>query len=336
MSMFLRLIMLGVSLSIVLSACANGPLTEPVQATETSSTSLPAVTAVEPEATLPSPTDVPSATSEGAPEPTATTAPPLTPIWEQRAPLLESNSELSVAELDGKIYALGGYPASRQTVDTVQIYDSATDTWRIGPPLPAASNHNVAVAAEGRVYLIGGQPTAQGGGPFLQDVFAYDPASDSWSDRSPLPLPRSGMAGAALDGKIYVAGGRPPMGHEFAVYDPQTDQWTRLPEMPTARNHFVVAALNGEIYALGGRFGAGFSSEVTDIVEIFDPETGEWRPGTPMPTKRSGHNGIVANGCLHIMGGEGNGAGNVKGLYPQHEVYNPQTDTWTSLDPMPV
>ena len=151
-----------------------------------------------------------------------------------------------------------------------------------------------------------------------------------------MPTWRSGSAGAVLDGRIYVAGGRPPHGHDFAVYDPQRDEWTELPDMPTQRNHFVVVAIKGEIYAVGGRFGGGFSSEVTDIVEIYNPERQEWRLGTPMPTKRSGHNGIVANGCLHIMGGEGNGTGNVNGLYPQHEVYDPMSDTWTSLAPMPV
>ena len=90
------------------------------------------------------------------------------------------------------------------------------------------------------------------------------------------------------------------------------------------------------VYVLGGRFGAGFRSEVTNIVEIYDPQTNSWSTGTPMPTPRSGMNGIVANGCLHVLGGEGNGAGNVDGLYPQHEVYNPTTDSWTSLADMPT
>jgi len=256
--------------------------------------------------------------------------------WATRAPLLEANSELAVTELNGYIYALGGYPSTRQTVDTVQIYDTSNNSWRYGPPLPVASNHNVAASVNGIVYVIGGQPTARGSGPFLQDVYAYDPTSDSWEVRTPMPTWRSGSAGTVLDGKIYVAGGRPPHGHDFAVYDPQSDRWTELPDMPTQRNHFIVVAIDSKIYAVGGRFGGGYSSEVTDIVEIYDPETNEWRLGTLMPTKRSGHNGIVANGCLHIMGGEGNGSGNVEGLYPQHEVYDPTSDRWTSLSPMPV
>jgi hypothetical protein len=38
----------------------------------------------------------------------------------KRAELLEPNSEFAVAELDRKVYVLGGYPADRVTVDTVQ------------------------------------------------------------------------------------------------------------------------------------------------------------------------------------------------------------------------
>ncbi|MBV7337452.1 hypothetical protein KFU94_56315 [Chloroflexi bacterium TSY] len=34
--------------------------------------------------------------------------------------------------------------------------------------------NNVAASVDGIVYIIGGQPTARGGGPFLQDVYAYD------------------------------------------------------------------------------------------------------------------------------------------------------------------
>ena len=59
----------------------------------------------------------------------------LTPTgeWGLRAPLLESNSELALAEANGKLYLLGGYPASRQTARTVQVYDIASDRWELGP-----------------------------------------------------------------------------------------------------------------------------------------------------------------------------------------------------------
>src|SRR5215210_4080637 len=80
--------------------------------------------------------------------------------WGQRAPLIEANSELAFAELNRKLYLLGGYPASRQTVRTVQVYDTASGSWQLGPPLPEPNNHGMAAGVNGKVYLIGGQTMA--------------------------------------------------------------------------------------------------------------------------------------------------------------------------------
>ena len=77
--------------------------------------------------------------------------------WSLLQPLPATNSETAVAELDGKIYVIGGYPADRKTVATVQMYDSSTDKWQIVPPLPVPLNHVMAAAANGKVYVIGGQ-----------------------------------------------------------------------------------------------------------------------------------------------------------------------------------
>jgi len=52
-----------------------------------------------------------------------------------------------------------------------------------------------------------------------------------------------------------------------------------------------------------------------------------------MPKPRGGVNGLQAYGCLHVFGGEGN-PGGPNNLHPDHDVYNPVTDTWTRLGPM--
>jgi N-acetylneuraminic acid mutarotase len=252
-------------------------------------------------------------------------------IWSQRAPLLEPNSEIAVAELDGKIYVVGGYPASRNTVATVQIYDSATDSWTLAAPLPVPLNHAMAAAAGGKLYVIGGQSSAAGSGPFLTTVFIFDPQIGTWSQGAPMPTARGGGAAATIEGKIYVVGGRPPHGAVFSVYDPQADDWTVLPDLPTPRNHLAAVALGGRLFVIGGRFGAGFQSEMTDALEIFDPLTGIWSSGTSMPTVRGGLNAVAAEGCIHVFGGEGSG-----GVFPQHEAYDPGSDSWFSLAPMPV
>ena len=135
----------------------------------------------------------------------------------------------------------------------------------------------------------------------------------------------------ALDGRIYVAGGRPPHGHDFAAYDPAADAWTVLPDMPRQRNHLAGAAIGGRIFIAGGRLGPGYRSEASAALEVFDPAAGTWSAAAPMPRPRSGVNGVAARGCFHVWGGEGG-----QGMFPDHTVYDPRTDHWIRLADMPV
>ena len=258
--------------------------------------------------------------------------------WGKRAELAEANSEMAVAYLDGKIYVVGGYPSTRKSVDTVQEYDVKTEKWRLTTPYPTTINHASAVGLDGLLYVIGGQTNAGGRrekSRYTSAVHAYDPKSGKWTPRAPMPTARSAMAHDVIDGKLYVAGGRPPRGHDFAVYDPKTDTWTTLPDVPTARNHIAAAAIDGKLYVAGGRFGGGYRSEITPALEVYDPAANQWTTRRPMSESRGGLNGIAVNGCFHTFGGEHPSAG-PSGVFPHHEVYNPKTDTWTRFPDMPI
>lgn len=263
-----------------------------------------------------------------------TGGPGATPIdggeWGTRAGLIEPNSELPIAESNGKLYLLGGYPSSRSTVRTVQVYDIASDSWALGPPLPQLNNHGMAASVNGRIYLIGGQ-TAADGEPYVDTVHELDPARGTWVEKARMPTARSGGVAVVHDGRIYVAGGRPPRGHDFAVYDPATDRWETLPNLPTQRNHITGAAIGGRIHVVGGRLGPGLSPLKTPAHEVFNPETRTWTTAAPMPSGRSGINGAMARGCFHVWGGEA-----PSGMTPDHDYYDPRTDKWTRLRAMPI
>lgn len=249
--------------------------------------------------------------------------------WGNRANLLEANSEFATAELNGKIYVLGGYPSSRVTQRSVQVYDIARDSWTRGPELPVRNNHGMAVGINGKLYLIGGQMEADGGDSYVDTVFELDPATARWVEKAKMPTRRSAAVPVVLDGKIYVAGGRPPRGHDFAVYDPAADTWEVLPDLPTQRNHIAGEAIAGRIHVVGGRLGGGFQSDKVAAHEVFDPKTKIWSVAAPMLKPRSGINGVMANGCFHVWGGE-----EAAGVFPDHDYYNPRTDRWTKLPDM--
>ena len=110
--------------------------------------------------------------------------------WSVKAPLPRTNSEFDVAELDGKIYVMGGYPADRKTVAEVQVYDSKTDKWQIIAPLPTMCGGGAAVA-DGRNYVTGGRP------PRGHDFAIYDPKADKWTTLANSP-PRETISCLAL------------------------------------------------------------------------------------------------------------------------------------------
>jgi len=247
--------------------------------------------------------------------------------WASAARLLEPRQEVGTAELGGRIYVVGGFRADGSSANTVEVYDPATDRWSIAAPMPLGLNHPMAAATSGRLYVFGGDI---GGGP-VPATLEYDPQTNSWAVRSPMPTARSAAMAAVIGGRIYVAGGSPAAaGRVLEAYEPAADRWTPLPSMPTPRNHVAGGALGGRLYVVGGR-----PPLTLDAVEAFDPASATWSARAPLPTGRSGHAAAVVRGCLYILGGEGN-AGAPSGVFPQNEVYDPRTNTWETLAPMPT
>ena len=251
--------------------------------------------------------------------------------WTMRASLIEANSELALAYANGKLYLLGGYPSNRQTARTVQVYDIATDRWELGPPLPQPNNHGMAAGVNGKVYLIGGQTSDISEVGHVDTVYELDPAKGEWVEKARMPTARSSGVAIVHNGRIYVAGGRPPRGSDFAVFDPAANSWQVLPNLPSQRNHLTGAAINGRIHVIGGRLGHGLSAQMTTAHEVFDPQTGGWTTAAAMLESRSGMNGVMARGCFHLWGGEG-----PAGMFPDHDYYDPRTDKWIRLRDMPV
>jgi N-acetylneuraminic acid mutarotase len=150
-----------------------------------------------------------------------------------------------------------------------------------------------------------------------------------------MPTARSGGGKAVIDGKIYVAGGRPPGGSAFEVYDPAINKWEKLPDLPTQRNHLAMVAIDGKIIVAGGRTGPGAMAPRVDVVEIYDPISRQWTKGAPMPAPRGGITGAAHAGCMFVFGGEGEPT-HVLGLTPTTYGYDPRKNSWTRLPDLPI
>jgi uncharacterized protein (TIGR03437 family) len=252
-------------------------------------------------------------------------------VWETRAPFPLEATEVAAAAIGDKVYVLGGLTESG-SINRLFIYDAFTDTWREGAPLPIPGgvDHSNVAALDGKIYFLGGIRILSG---FTTgETYEYDPASNGWTARASMPTPRGASGVAVLDGRIYVAGGLAAGNSvsNFEAFTPAANGWIILPPMPTPRDHLTAQAVVGKFYAIAGRRGTDFIAN-----EEYDPATNQWRARAPIPTARGGLGSGVIGGRIQVFGGEGP-SGTPEGTFAQNEEYDPATDRWRALAPMPT
>ena len=162
-------------------------------------------------------------------------------------------------------------------------------------------------------------------------IYKVQPASadeNSWVTKQPMPTARSGVGVAVANGKIYAFGG--DGGNNVTEeYNPITNTWTAKKPMPTGRSRFGIAVYQNKIYIIGGATANGF----TAATEVYNPSTDTWETKAPLPKGGKAElTASVINGKIYVVGGH------FIGLYLASsnilEVYDPETDTWTTKAPM--
>ncbi|MEW6737181.1 MAG: kelch repeat-containing protein, partial [Acidobacteriota bacterium] len=250
--------------------------------------------------------------------------------WVRLMRVGEARQEVGVAELNGKIYLVGGIITGAVS-NSVEIYDPRNDRWSFVAPMPETLHHTSAVSLNGQLYVIGGYNNLRFDP--VSSAYRYDPATNRWTAIASLPNPRGALSSVVIGNRIYAVGGaRGPATGELTVYDPTTDRWTDLAPMPTPREHIAAGAVKGKLYVAGGRNSNSFT---LNTLEEYDPASNSWRSRTAMPTGRSGIAGAVAIDRFYVFGGEGN-FNAATGCFADNESYDPVTNSWRKEEPMPT
>ena len=237
--------------------------------------------------------------------------------WQDLGPIPEGLHHAGFVHLDGKLYLIGGY--QRNTFDptgAVRIYDIASGTWTDGAPMPTPRGSVAVSVYDGLIHVIGGtvedkdavhehDNPAAGDDRSVGTHEVYDPASDSWTRRAPMPTARNHHGAAVVNGRIHVLAGR--VGGEFElttheIYDPDGDSWSDGPALPTGRSGVAVVAAGDRVFVFGGET-FGEAARTFDDAEAYDPATGEWEILPPMPTPRHGLGAAVVGDAIHVVSG---------------------------------
>jgi N-acetylneuraminic acid mutarotase len=201
---------------------------------------------------------------------------PAADSWKALAPLPVKMCAAEAEQVGGKIYVVGGLTTFDNGMGTRvtgmnQVYDPKTNTWEQRTPMPTARNHHFSAVVNGKLYMIGGRLGSGGAGAAsATDVNEeYDPATNVWTIKTPMPTPRSGGGDAVYNGRIIAAGGELTTRQFSATYraveayNPANDTWLILPSMPQAKHGGGVAVVGNRLYLASGALtvGRGFGSD---------------------------------------------------------------------------
>src|SRR2546421_21597 len=250
--------------------------------------------------------------------------------WSSKAPMPTERAALGAAELNGKLYAVGGF---RYTSTSVVIesaneeYDPLTNQWTRRRAMPTPRIGVGVAAVGGLLYVIGGGTDGQGD---VGTVEVYDPATDSWSARTPMPTTRAHVSVAVVGGIIYVVGGwklNVGVVATMEAYNPATNSWTTKASLPTV-HATEVAVVNGIIYAVGGELYGGVA---TPVVEAYNASTDRWTTKASMPSGRISPGVGAIGGMIYVAGGMDKDY-----AFPAATLrYDPATNSWATKAPIP-
>ena len=270
--------------------------------------------------------------------------------WEKRADAPVALLESAGTVVDGRLYVFGGIERPSmfglKGGSAVYVYDPRTDSWGRNADMPTAVTHAMAAVDGHNIWFAGGWLGSRSGGfDGTRDVWVYDTSSDLWQQGPPLPRAIASGALVRHDRRLHFFGGflgedgeRMSARHWVMDLDGGTN-WEPLAPLPEPRGHISAVALDDRIYAIGGMHGHHVDARDLTWVHAYVPAGDTWAELAPLPSRRS-HNEastFVDNGRIYVLGGKNYSDHpffRERGL-PFMNVYDPGTDTWSSLPGLP-
>lgn len=237
--------------------------------------------------------------------------------WRAAAPLPAPRHHPHLISWHGQLWAFGGFESpSAEAIWTMQstgwVLDASKGNWAPAPSLPVPCAEAVMLTSgSGLLHLAGGRSPAGSANASWQDQadqthhFVLDGPQGQWREAAPCLTARNSAAGAVIDGRLHIVGGRSVAGGNTAaheVYDPAEDRWRTATPMPQAQGGLAAAEFSGRLYTFGGEFfdnGGGVYPEAW----TYDPATDSWSAIEPMPHPRHGLGAVTLDGVIHVIGG---------------------------------
>jgi N-acetylneuraminic acid mutarotase len=234
---------------------------------------------------------------------------PLANEWTPKQRMPVRSRAVTAHTIGDTIYVVVGTDHFMQLQNTLYAYDPIADQWSSRATRPTYRTNFVSAAVNGLLYVIGGVGQVANGPGYAHPnehkshVELYNPATDQWSTRSPLPTALTESRACVVGDEIYVFGGWTLAGPERSIltYNTLSNSWTAKSPMQTTRSSaFDCVTLDGTVYLVGG---TALDHAIDGTIDRYDPFVETWASPIRMPTPRSFLSATVVGRRVFTIGG---------------------------------
>jgi hypothetical protein len=260
-------------------------------------------------------------------------------VWEKLPPIPGATGGAACAEIDGRIYVVGGTNWQGDTklwLNSVYRFDPQTRRWSTLPPLAQAIAYPVSAVVDGTLIVLGG---TDGVVPFA-GVIRVDGARAVVAPSGGIAAPSVLASGGAIGGEIIVAGGgNMPIdvrsfGSAAAAWNLRTGAVRPLPPAPGVLGVAAGVVIRDELLVFGGGHQPADASATRNRVEAyaFSPGRNAWRALKPLPRPARGLAALALDDRHVYLGGGCDDHGFTTTAY----LYDVVTDTYAPAPAFPV
>lgn len=215
--------------------------------------------------------------------------------------------------------------------------------WSQFTPLPTQKYLSMNTMLNGVLYSFGGVGDL-GGSITSETQTAWRYTSNKWQSLKNLPFPRSAGYAAAINDKIYIAGGSYSIGnnlkrdYNYGVlrFDPVANKYDSIARFQDPVRHVAGAVVDNKMILVGGEvlFSDGVRlKEVDENTLIFDPEVNDFTT-IAGPYKCAKAASAVIDNTIYVVGGSDDENQYLKTAYKG--TYDFGEITWKRIADLPV
>jgi N-acetylneuraminic acid mutarotase len=239
--------------------------------------------------------------------------------WDENSipAMITPRADAAVVVYDDDIFVIGGRN-KKGSCNEVEVFDTESGDWSVKRTLRGPRSGLTALVWKDTLLIFGG---IDSDGNYIDRIEWYDADNNKWIKLSPkMAPPRAGMFSFLTNGHVFFTGGFyfSPLSSSSVLS--VSGEWEDGPEMTIARGDGATAMQGDSVYFIGGESMDG----TTDIIELYDMNSGLLTHLTELPAPRAGLCAAIWKDSLYIFGGYGLHSTD---LYSEVMVYHPTITT---------